>query len=37
MLGAITGDIIGSVRENIRTKRKDFWLFEDHGKTIGGN
>ncbi len=27
MLGAITGDIIGSVYENIRTKRKDFRLF----------
>jgi ADP-ribosylglycohydrolase len=27
MLGAIAGDIIGSVRENIRTKRKDFELF----------
>jgi len=27
MLGAITGDIIGSVYENIRTKRKDFSLF----------
>lgn len=27
MLGAIAGDIIGSVYENIRTKRKDFRLF----------
>lgn len=27
MLGAIVGDIIGSVRENLRTKRKDFKLF----------
>ncbi|MBN2591696.1 MAG: ADP-ribosylglycohydrolase family protein [Sedimentisphaerales bacterium] len=27
MLGAIAGDIIGSVRENIRIKRKDFELF----------
>jgi len=27
MLGAITGDIIGSIYENIRTKRKDFTLF----------
>ena len=27
MLGAIAGDIIGSVRENLRTKRKDFRLF----------
>lgn len=27
MLGAITGDIIGSIYENIRTKRKDFALF----------
>lgn len=27
MLGAIVGDIIGSVRENLRTKRKDFNLF----------
>lgn len=27
MLGAITGDIIGSVYENLRTKRKDFTLF----------
>ena len=27
MLGAIVGDIIGSVRENLRVKRKDFELF----------
>jgi ADP-ribosylglycohydrolase len=27
MLGAITGDIIGSVYEHFRTKRKDFRLF----------
>jgi ADP-ribosylglycohydrolase len=27
MLGAIAGDIIGSVRENIRNKHKDFELF----------
>ena len=27
MLGAIAGDIIGSVYENVRTKRKDFRLF----------
>ena len=27
MLGAIAGDIIGSVRENLRIKRKDFELF----------
>jgi ADP-ribosylglycohydrolase len=27
MLGAIVGDIIGSVRENLRIKRKDFDLF----------
>jgi ADP-ribosylglycohydrolase len=27
MLGAIVGDIIGSVRENLRIKRKDFELF----------
>ena len=27
MLGAITGDVIGSVYENFRTKRKDFKLF----------
>jgi ADP-ribosylglycohydrolase len=27
MLGAIAGDIIGSVRENFHTKRKDFSLF----------
>ena len=27
MLGAIAGDIIGSIRENIGTKRKDFELF----------
>jgi len=27
MLGAIVGDIIGSVRENLRIKRKDFALF----------
>jgi ADP-ribosylglycohydrolase len=27
MLGAIAGDIIGSVYENLRTKRKDFRLF----------
>lgn len=27
MLGAIAGDIIGSVRENLRIKRKDFSLF----------
>ncbi len=27
MLGAIAGDVIGSVYENIRTKRKDFRLF----------
>lgn len=27
MLGAIVGDIIGSVRENFRIKRKDFELF----------
>ncbi|MBN1975038.1 MAG: ADP-ribosylglycohydrolase family protein [Sedimentisphaerales bacterium] len=27
MLGAIAGDIIGSVRENMRIKRKDFELF----------
>lgn len=27
MLGAIVGDIIGSVRENLRIKRKDFNLF----------
>jgi ADP-ribosylglycohydrolase len=27
MIGAITGDIIGSVYENIRTKKKDFRLF----------
>ena len=27
MLGAIAGDIIGSVYENLRTKRKDFKLF----------
>ena len=27
MLGAIAGDIIGSVYENFRTKRKDFTLF----------
>jgi ADP-ribosylglycohydrolase len=28
MLGAIAGDIIGSVYENFRTKRKDFRLFQ---------
>ena len=27
MLGAIAGDIIGSVYENLHTKRKDFRLF----------
>jgi ADP-ribosylglycohydrolase len=27
MLGAIAGDIIGSIYENVRTKRKDFRLF----------
>jgi len=27
MLGAIAGDIVGSVYENLRTKRKDFALF----------
>ena len=27
MIGAIAGDIIGSVYENLRTKRKDFRLF----------
>ena len=27
MLGAITGDIIGSIRENLRIKHKDFELF----------
>lgn len=27
MLGAITGDIVGSIYENFRTKRKDFTLF----------
>ncbi|MFA6562426.1 MAG: ADP-ribosylglycohydrolase family protein [Verrucomicrobiia bacterium] len=27
MLGAIAGDIIGSIYENLRTKRKDFRLF----------
>ena len=27
MLGAIAGDVIGSVYENLRTKRKDFELF----------
>ena len=27
MLGAIAGDVIGSVYENLRTKRKDFRLF----------
>ena len=27
MLGAIAGDIVGSVRENLRIKRKDFELF----------
>ncbi len=27
MLGAIAGDIVGSVYENLRTKRKDFRLF----------
>ena len=27
MLGAIAGDIIGSLYENLRTKRKDFRLF----------
>ncbi|HSR11400.1 MAG TPA: ADP-ribosylglycohydrolase family protein [Thermodesulfobacteriota bacterium] len=27
MIGAIAGDIIGSVRETLRTKRKDFRLF----------
>jgi len=27
MLGAIAGDIIGSTRENLRIKRKDFELF----------
>jgi len=27
MIGAIAGDIIGSVYENFRTKRKDFRLF----------
>jgi len=27
MLGAIVGDIVGSIRENIRIKRKDFELF----------
>jgi len=27
MLGAIAGDIIGSLHENLRTKRKDFRLF----------
>ena len=27
MLGAIAGDLIGSVYENVRTKRKDFRLF----------
>ena len=27
MLGAIVGDIIGSVRENLRVKHKDFELF----------
>jgi len=27
MIGAIAGDIIGSVYENFRTKRKDFTLF----------
>ena len=27
MLGAIAGDIIGSVYENFRTKNKDFRLF----------
>jgi ADP-ribosylglycohydrolase len=27
MLGAIVGDIVGSIRENLRIKRKDFELF----------
>lgn len=27
MLGGIAGDIVGSVYENFRTKRKDFRLF----------
>ena len=27
MLGAIAGDIIGSIYENVRTKKKDFLLF----------
>jgi ADP-ribosylglycohydrolase len=27
MLGAIAGDIIGSIYENVRTKKKDFRLF----------
>lgn len=27
MLGAIAGDVVGSVYENVRTKRKDFRLF----------
>ena len=27
MIGAIAGDVIGSVYENLRTKRKDFRLF----------
>ncbi len=27
MLGAIVGDIVGSIRENFRIKRKDFELF----------
>lgn len=27
MLGAIAGDIVGSIYENFRTKRKDFRLF----------
>lgn len=27
MFGAIAGDVIGSVYENLRTKRKDFTLF----------
>lgn len=27
MLGAIVGDIVGSIRENLRIKRKDFQLF----------
>ena len=32
MIGAITGDIIGSIHEGSGTKTKDFPLFDEHSR-----